>query len=69
MASASSKPRAPSKPVRARNRRSGIRNNEAGHETRARLLDAAEQLFAELVVDGDAVRNITRPADDKTEAK
>src|SRR6476659_1698049 len=68
MASASSKPRAPSKPVRARNRRSGIRNNEAGHETRARLLDAAEQLFAERGLDAVSVRDITELADANTAA-
>jgi AcrR family transcriptional regulator len=60
--------RAPAKPVRARNRRSGIRNNEAGHETRARLLDAAEQLFAERGLDAVSVRDITELADANTAA-
>jgi AcrR family transcriptional regulator len=58
----SPKTAAPKKP-RARGRRTGIRNNEAGHETRARLLDSAEQLFAERGLDAVSGRDITELAD------
>lgn len=47
---------------RRRGRRSGVRSNEAGHETRERLLDAAERLFAERGLDAVSVRDITEVA-------
>ena len=47
---------------RKRGRRSGVRSNEAGHETRERLLDAAERLFAERGLDAVSVRDITEEA-------
>lgn len=53
---------------RRRGRRSGIRNNEAGQETRERLLDAAERLFAERGLDAVSVRDITEAADANTAA-
>lgn len=54
--------------VRGRKRgpRSGVRNNEAGKETRQRLLDAAERLFAERGVDSVSVRDITEAAEANT---
>ncbi len=64
---ASPKPGVP-KMARARGRRTGIRNNEAGHETRARLLDSAEQLFAGRGLDAVSVRDITELADANTAA-
>src|SRR5689334_6046794 len=59
---------ATTRPTTGRRRRTGIRNNEAGHETRARLLDAAEQLFAERGLDAVSVRDITELADANTAA-
>jgi len=55
-------------PAATRRRRTGIRNNEAGHETRGRLLDTAEQLFAERGLDAVSVRDITELADANTAA-
>src|SRR6516225_2469216 len=60
--------RVPASPGRTRPRRTGVRNNEAGHETRTRLLDAAEQLFAERGLDAVSVRDITELADANTAA-
>jgi AcrR family transcriptional regulator len=60
--------RVPASPGRTRPRRTGVRNNEAGHETRTRLLDAAEQLFAERGLDAVSVRDITDLADANTAA-
>jgi AcrR family transcriptional regulator len=60
--------RAPVSPGRTRPRRTGVRNNEAGQETRTRLLDAAEQLFAERGLDAVSVRDITELADANTAA-
>jgi AcrR family transcriptional regulator len=51
-----------------RGRRSGIRNNEAGQETRERLLDAAERLFATGGLDAVSVRDITEAAGANTAA-
>jgi AcrR family transcriptional regulator len=51
-----------------RGRRSGIRNNEAGQETRVRLLDAAERLFATGGLDAVSVRDITEAAGANTAA-
>lgn len=53
---------------RRRGRRSGVRNNEAGQETRERLLDAAERLFAERGLDAVSVRDITEAAEANTAA-
>jgi AcrR family transcriptional regulator len=49
-------------------RRSGVRNNEAGQETRERLLDAAERLFATGGLDAVSVRDITEAAGANTAA-
>src|SRR6516165_5386923 len=57
-----------SKTPSPRARRTGARNNEAGEETRTRLLDAAEQLFAERGLDAVSVRDITELADANTAA-
>jgi AcrR family transcriptional regulator len=54
--------------VRVRGRRSGVRNNEAGQETRVRLLDAAERLFATGGLDAVSVRDITEAAGANTAA-
>ena len=45
-----------------RGRRARLRSNEAGAETRTRLLDAAERLFAERSLDAVSVRDITEMA-------
>ncbi|HZP27471.1 MAG TPA: TetR family transcriptional regulator [Acidimicrobiia bacterium] len=68
MAAAQPKSRAPADAARPRARRTGVRNNEAGHETRARLLDAAERLFAARGLDAVSVRDITDLADANTAA-
>jgi AcrR family transcriptional regulator len=52
--------------VRRRGRRAGVRNNEAGKETRERLLDSAERLFADRGLDSVSVRDITEAADANT---
>lgn len=49
-------------------RRTGSRTNEAGEETRTRLLDAAERLFAERNLDAVSVRDITEAAGANTAA-
>lgn len=49
-------------------RRTGVRTNEAGEETRTRLLDAAERLFAERGLDATSVRDITEVAGANTAA-
>jgi AcrR family transcriptional regulator len=54
--------------ARVQGRRSGIRNNEAGQETRERLLDAAERLFATGGLDAVSVRDITEAAGANTAA-
>jgi AcrR family transcriptional regulator len=51
-----------------RRRRSGARRNEAGLETRVRLLDAAERLFGERGLDAVSVRDITEAAGANTAA-
>lgn len=43
-------------------RLAGVRSNEAGRETRERLLDAAERLFAQKGIDAVSVRDITEAA-------
>jgi AcrR family transcriptional regulator len=48
--------------------RSGSRRNEAGVETRQRLLDAAERLFATRGLDSVSVRDITEQAGANTAA-
>src|ERR1700694_2184531 len=48
--------------TQGRGRRSGVRSNEAGQETRDRLLDAAERLFAKRGLDAVSVRDITESA-------
>lgn len=45
-----------------------MRNNEAGKETRQRLLDAAERLFADRGLDSVSVRDITEAAEANTAA-
>src|SRR5579863_9921905 len=45
-----------------------VRVNEAGAETRRRLLDSAERLFAERGLDGVSVRDITEAAGANTAA-
>jgi AcrR family transcriptional regulator len=54
--------------TRRRGRRTGVRSNEAGQETRDRLLDAAEQLFAQRGLDAVSVRDITESAGANTAA-
>jgi len=54
--------------TRGRVRRSGVRSNEAGQETRDRLLDAAERLFAKRGLDAVSVRDITAAAGANTAA-
>ena len=54
--------------TRGRGRRSGVRSNEAGQETRDRLLDAAERLFAKRGLDAVSVRDITESAGANTAA-
>jgi AcrR family transcriptional regulator len=54
--------------IRGRGRRSGVRSNEAGQETRDRLLDAAERLFAKRGLDAVSVRDITEAAGANTAA-
>lgn len=49
-------------------RRRGIRRNEAGRETRERILDEAERLFAHHGLDGVSVREITDAAGVNTAA-
>jgi AcrR family transcriptional regulator len=68
MTPAPAAPRRTGRTVRTRARRTGVRNNEAGHETRTRLLDAAERLFAERGLDAVSVRDITELADANTAA-
>ena len=51
-----------------RERRHGTRQNEAGRETRARILDEAERLFAVHGLDAVSVREITDSADVNTAA-
>jgi len=57
-------------PVRrpARRRRAETRDNEAGHDTRERLLNAGEYLFAERGLDAVSVRDITEAAGANTAA-
>jgi AcrR family transcriptional regulator len=57
-------------PVRrpARRRRPETRDNEAGHDTRERLLNAGEYLFAERGLDAVSVRDITEAAGANTAA-
>jgi AcrR family transcriptional regulator len=52
----------------ARRRRAHTRDNEAGHETRERLLNAGEHLFAERGLDAVSVRDITEAAGANTAA-
>lgn len=51
-----------------RRRRAVTRRNEAGNETRTRLLDAAERLFATQGLDAVSVRDITEDAGANTAA-
>ena len=51
-----------------RGRRTGVRSNEAGEETRDRLLDTAERLFAKRGLDAVSVRDITESAGANTAA-
>ncbi len=52
----------------ARRRRVTTRDNEAGQDTRERLLDSAERLFAERGLDAVSVRDITEAAGANTAA-
>ncbi len=52
----------------ARRRRPETRDNEAGHDTRERLLNAGECLFADRGLDGVSVRDITEAAGANTAA-
>jgi AcrR family transcriptional regulator len=54
--------------TRGRGRRAGVRSNEAGQETRDRLLDVAERLLAERGLDAVSVRDITEAAGANTAA-
>jgi len=51
-----------------RGRRAGVRSNEAGQETRDRLLDTAERLLARRGLDAVSVRDITESAGANTAA-